>query len=157
MICQLLIGLCLFSPALSATILTHPQRWGFGFLTSFALGLVGFVAAIVLVLLKKWLKSEPFKVCIKFFFSLACGTLLGDAFVHILSEAYANTKLESYFISLILILALVGFLVLEKIFVKCGVVHQHWVEDDEHGHGHGHSHGHHHDQKNTKEGERVAP
>lgn len=146
MLLQLLVTLSLLSPALCATILTEPQRWGFGFLTSFALGMVGFVAAIILVLLKNWLKSEAFKVCIKFFFSLACGTLLGDAFVHILAEAYADEHLESYYISLILILALVGFLVLEKIFIKCGVVHQHWVEEDghKHGHGHGHKHGEEH-------------
>lgn len=134
MIPQLLITLAILSPVLGAPTLTHAQRWGFGFLTSFALGMLGFVAAIALVLLKKWLKSEAFKVCIKFFFALACGSLLGDAFVHILSEAYGSSDLNSYFISLILILALIGFLVLEKIFVKCGVVHQHWVEEDEDGH-----------------------
>lgn len=66
-------------------ILSEGQRWGYGLLTSFALGMLGFVAAIILVQLGKWLKSNAFKAIIKFFFSLACGTLLGDAVIHILS------------------------------------------------------------------------
>lgn len=85
--------------------------------------MLGFVAAIVLVVLGKWIKSGAFKACIKFFFSLACGTLLGDAIIHILSESYDDEKLNNYFVSLILILSLLGFLILEKIFIKCGIVH----------------------------------
>jgi hypothetical protein len=68
-----------------STELTSAQKWGYGILTSFSLGMLGFVAAIILVVLGKWIKSEAFKACIKFFFSLACGTLLGDAIIHILS------------------------------------------------------------------------
>jgi hypothetical protein len=89
--------------------------------------MLGFVAAIILVLLGKWINSEAFKGCIKFFFSLACGTLLGDAIIHILSESYDDDSLNNYIVSLILILSLLGFLIIEKIFIKCGIVHEHWV------------------------------
>ena len=74
--------------------------------------MLGFVAAIILVQLGKWLKSDAFKAIIKFFFSLACGTLLGDAIIHILSESYDDETLNSYYVSLILILSLLGFLIL---------------------------------------------
>ena len=125
-------------PVLSTTYLDQAQRWGFGLLTSIALGLLGFVAAIILVQLGKWMKSDAFKSVIKFFFSLACGTLLGDAVIHILSEAYDEENLNNYIVSLIFILSLLGFLALEKVFVRCGIVHEHWVEE---GHEHHHHHG----------------
>jgi hypothetical protein len=78
------------TPVLSVTYLNKSERWAFGLLTSICLGMVGFIAAIVLVQLGKWLKTNAFKACIKFFFSLACATLLGDAMIHILAESYSD-------------------------------------------------------------------
>ena len=136
-----LLFVFLFLPVLTTTYLDEAQRWGYGILTSFALGMLGFVAAIILVQLGKWLRSNAFKAIIKFFFSLACGTLLGDAVIHILSEAYDDEDLDNYIVSLIFILSLLGFLTLEKIFIRCGIVHEHWVEENEHHHHHGVNHG----------------
>ena len=141
---SLLLPLILFSllpTTLCLPPLSHPERWIFGLLSSFTIGLVGFIAALALVYLSNLLKNSLFKLCIKFFFSLACGTLLGDAFIHILSEAYGNEQLNDYVTSLVLILAITSVLVLEKMFHKCGVAHEHWHDEgEEHGHGNGNHH-----------------
>ena len=138
----LIVSLILFTlgPVSPASTLNEAQRWGFGILTSVTLGLLGFVAAIVLVQLGKWLKSTYFTLCIKFFFSLACGTLLGDAVIHILAESYASDQLNEYVVSGIFIGSILAFIALEKLFVRLGIVHEHWVEED---HNHNHSHGGH--------------
>jgi hypothetical protein len=51
---------------------------------------MGFIAAIILVLAKRCCSDSIYNNVIKFLFSLAFGALLGDAVLHILSEAFAN-------------------------------------------------------------------
>jgi hypothetical protein len=46
---------------------------------------MGFLAAIILVLAKKFCNDNIFNNVIKFMFSLAFGALLGDGIIHILS------------------------------------------------------------------------
>ena len=70
--------------------LTNPQIWGFGFLAGLAVSLIGFIAAILLILLKKCVALSKFETAIKFCYGLACGALIGDALVHIAAEAYSN-------------------------------------------------------------------
>ena len=67
---------------------------------------------------------------VKFLFALGCGTLLGDAVVHILAESYSSTKVENNFVSLVFICSVLFTLILEKVFESCGVSHSHWVEED---------------------------
>jgi hypothetical protein len=57
MFLQLVLALTIVTPVLSVTYLNEAQRWGYGILSSFCLGMVGFVAAIILVQLSKWLKT----------------------------------------------------------------------------------------------------
>ena len=70
--------------------LTNPQIWGFGFLAGLGVSLIGFIAAILLLIIKKCLSDTIFNTIVKFLFALACGALLGDAVVHIMAESYAN-------------------------------------------------------------------
>jgi hypothetical protein len=46
------------------------------------------VAAFILVLVGKHIKTENFKNIVRVLFALACGTLIGDAVIHILSESF---------------------------------------------------------------------
>jgi len=68
----------------TADLLTIPQRWGYGLLTGIGLSLLGFLAAGVLVLVGRGIQSEIFKTVIRVLYGLACGTLIGDAMIHIM-------------------------------------------------------------------------
>lgn len=70
--------------------LTVAQIWGFGILAGIGISLIGFLAAIILLVAKKCCHDSNFVMIIKFFFSLAFGALIGDSIVHILSEAYQS-------------------------------------------------------------------
>jgi hypothetical protein len=66
------------------TTLNSAEAWGYGFLTGFALSLIGFVAAIMIVFLKKCISDSKFKVFVNMLYSLGCGAIVGDAIIHIL-------------------------------------------------------------------------
>lgn len=126
-------------------LLTKPQIWGFGFLAGLGISLIGFVAAIILVCAKKCASPTCFEATIKFLFALACGALLGDAIIHIAAEAYANEQTKNPIVSLIFILSILCFLLIDRAFHAFGIAHTHWVDevcsDKEHEHEHGeHNH-----------------
>lgn len=122
-------------------LLSIAQRWGFGLMTGLGLSLLGFLAAFVLVLVGTNIKSENFKSVVKVLFALACGTLIGDAMIHILGEAYMAEGVNAFIVSAVFIIALLVFMWLEKLMEVLGITHSHWI-DDGHGHGHGHDHPH---------------
>jgi hypothetical protein len=111
------------------------QRWGYGLATGLGLSLLGFVAAFILVLVGTNIHSENFKTVVKVLFALACGTLIGDAMIHIMGESYGSSLVDPIFVSLVFILALLAFMMLEKLMSLMGITHNHWVEE---GHDHGH-------------------
>lgn len=82
----------------------------------------------MLVCVGKYIETEKFKNFVRVLFALACGTLLGDAVIHILSEAYQTESANEYIVSLIFIASLLGFMLLEKLMEKMGVSHNHWVD-----------------------------
>jgi|688.fasta_scaffold1225260_1 hypothetical protein len=61
------------------------QKWIYGVLSGVALSLLGFVAAAFLVWIRSSSKSTKFKLILQFFYALACGSLIGDAVIHIIS------------------------------------------------------------------------
>lgn len=70
-------------------------------------------------------------------YSLGCGAMIGDAMIHILPEAYTNETVYSTFVSLVFIAAISCFIIIERVFVDCGVSHEHWEgEGSEHNHSH---------------------
>ena len=111
--------------------LEEAQIWGFGFLASLAVSLIGFIAAIVVVGIRKCCSDSCSSVLIKFLFALACGALLGDSFVHILAEAYSSEKMQGSLVALVFLCSVLFTLFLEKIFESCGVSHSHWHEEKE--------------------------
>lgn len=91
--------------------------------------MIGFIAAFIVLVLKKCCNQNYFALVIKFLFSLACGALIGDSFVHILAEAYHSDETESSIVSVIVICSIAAFVILEKLFESFGVSHSHWVEE----------------------------
>jgi len=69
------------------------------------------------------LKEEIIKKYIYLFISLAVGGLLGDAFIHLIPEAFENS-LNDVLVSLLIILGILLFFVIEKFF------HWHHHTDD---------------------------
>jgi len=116
--------------------ITRPQAWGFGFLTGTGLSLLGFVAAILVVALKNVISEKNFKIFANLLYSLGCGAMVGDAMIHILPDSYKNEQVNFRFVALIFISAIGVFIGIERLFVLCGVAHQHWGDEDD-----GHSHG----------------
>lgn len=104
---------------------------------------IGFVAAIIVVVLQKFVSEKNFKVVTNLLYALGCGAMVGDAMIHILPESYQNKAVNFRWVALIFISAIVIFIGIERLFVRCGISHQHWGEDDEEHSHHGQSHGHH--------------
>lgn len=72
------------------TLLTTGQAWGFGLLTGLGVSLLGLVAALFVVAIKKCMAEQKFKFFLNLLYSLGCGAMIGDAMIHILPDAYSN-------------------------------------------------------------------
>lgn len=68
-------------------------------------------------------KEEILKKYISLFVSLAVGALLGDAFIHLIPEAFENSS-NPLSVSLLIILGILAFFIIEKF------LHWHHHEDD---------------------------
>ncbi|MFA5792006.1 MAG: ZIP family metal transporter [Candidatus Paceibacterota bacterium] len=68
-------------------------------------------------------REETLKKYISLFVSLAVGALLGDAFIHLIPEAFENSS-NSLLVSLLIILGILVFFIIEKF------LHWHHHEDD---------------------------
>jgi|JI9StandDraft_1071089.scaffolds.fasta_scaffold1148589_2 hypothetical protein len=78
------------TPNNGETLLTTSQAWGFGLLTGLGVSLIGLVAALFVVGIKKCIAEQKFKFFLNLLYSLGCGAMIGDAMIHILPEAYSN-------------------------------------------------------------------
>ena len=72
------------------------------------------------------MEESSFKTLINLLYALGCGALVGDAMVHILPEAYSNVETNSNIVSLVFIIAVFTFILIERFFVCCGIAHKHW-------------------------------
>ena len=135
-------------------MLTTAQIWGFGTLAGIGISAIGFVAAFLLLIAKKCCSFKFFETLVKFLFSLSCGALVGDAIIHILSEAYASETTNSKIVSLVFILSIFSFLIIDRILHAVGIAHSHWVgekcEGDRENHGH-----HHHELSNDNHNHKI--
>jgi hypothetical protein len=66
------------------------QAWGFAFLTTLSLSILGLVAALLIVALKRCISENSFKIFINMLYSLGCGAMVGDAMIHILPDNYKS-------------------------------------------------------------------
>ena len=72
------------------------------------------------------MEESRFKTLINLLYALGCGALVGDAMVHILPEAYSSVEANSNIVSLVFIIAIFTFILIERLFVRCGIAHKHW-------------------------------
>jgi hypothetical protein len=91
--------------------------------------LIGFIAAFLLISLRKVLSEHFFTVIIQVLFAFSCGALLGEA-MHIIPEAYSSRALSQDRVSLTFIAALLSFVLLERLMEKGGIAHSHWHSDE---------------------------
>jgi zinc and cadmium transporter len=98
----------------------------YGFIGVLVVSLVSLVGVFSLSL-----KEEVLKKYINFFISLAIGALLGDAFIHIIPEAFESGELSVQMISILIISGILLFFVIEK-FIHW----HHHGEDKEENHIH---------------------
>lgn len=64
-------------------------------------------------------------------FALAAGALIGDVVVHIFPEAYATESTQSSFVALTFVCSIAFFMILERIFERCGITHEHWTPEED--------------------------
>ena len=98
----------------------------YGFIGVFFVSLVSLVGVFSLSL-----REDVLKKYINFFISLAIGALLGDAFIHIIPEAFESGELGVQMISILIISGILLFFVIEK-FIHW----HHHGEDKEESHIH---------------------
>lgn len=138
------------------------EGWAYGLLASFGIGLIGVICTVVVILVKKYTKFD-FKPVIKVMVAFAVGALCGDAFIHLIplgfgahnhesEEEHANETEEEHeehseeseeseanpkMLSLMLIIGMSTFFIIEKLLVYFGIGHTHGGElhkahDDDH-------------------------
>lgn len=107
----------------------------YALLSTFFVSLVSFVGIATLSLKRAWLHK-----ILLFIISLAAGALLGDVFIHLLPEVVEETGEFSVQISIMVLVGILAFLVLEKYVLWH---HHHEIETPEdhalHQHHHPHS------------------
>jgi zinc transporter ZupT len=52
--------------------------------------MIGFVAAFLLILFKRFSSEYYFHILIQILFAFSCGALIGEVMLHILPEAYRS-------------------------------------------------------------------
>lgn len=96
------------------------------FLSIFAVSLISLIGAISLFF--NWEKVEKSLI---YLVSLSAGTLLGDAFIHLIPNAFKNLPENNFRVSLFLLSGIITFFVLEK-FIHWR--HCHHIASEKHPH-----------------------
>lgn len=103
--------------------------WVLSVVTTLSLSILGLLAALLILGVKKCIKERTFKIFINMLYSLGCGALVGDAMIHILPDSYSNPDTNFRYVSLIFICAIVFFIVMERLMHLCGLTHAHWGDE----------------------------
>ena len=84
------------------------QVWIYAILSVLAISLISLIGVFTLYVRRE--KLEKFLI---YSVSLSAGTLLGDAFIHLIPGAYENAK-EPFMVSVYILLGIVIFFIMEK-------------------------------------------
>ena len=92
------------------------EIWIYSILTACIISLIGFGISIILTLVNKFVKIN-FKILTSILISIAVGSLLGDAFIHILPESFGaeGDGIDGTLAAFGVILGMAVFLFIEKI------------------------------------------
>lgn len=105
--------------------------FNYGMLAGGFVSLIGFMAAFLLLGLRKCIPEQIYTVIIQLLFACSCGALLGETMLHVLPEAYASRYVRDQQVSLIFIAAILSFVLLERFMHRLGISHSHWTEEGE--------------------------
>lgn len=101
------------------------QVWFYTIFSVFAVSLISLTGFFSFPL-----KKERLNKILIYFVSFSAGTLLGDAFIHLIPEAYEKTS-DAFFVPLLILSGIVTFFILEK-FIHWR--HCHEIASDDHPH-----------------------
>jgi hypothetical protein len=149
----------------STNLLEEKHVWGVGIATAIGYLIFSFLltSCIVLCFRSKKINKSCLNFVISSLVSLAIGSLIGDASVHIIPEIFGahkhdeteNHKEEDepnpHIVSFMIIIGFFTFFSLEKIFLWSGCGHSHGHDDHENEHEHGHGHDDHSHQNKKDE------
>jgi zinc and cadmium transporter len=93
------------------------------------------LGGLIAVFIAQWLAFRVFAQYLHHMVSLSVGVLLSVALLHLLPEAFEESGAKPHALFALLLAALIGFFVLEKISL---LRHSHHHEGDGHHHHHGH-------------------
>lgn len=110
----------------SAPEITNVQAWIYGMLASIGLILLGAVNTSFIVCIQQCVSVKTFKIVINLLYALGCGAMLGDVMVHTLPKSLENKDVQSNYVALLFILAILSFILLERAFMECGAEKTHW-------------------------------
>ena len=80
---------------------------------------------MLIVSLKSCIIDKTYRIVISLLYALGCGAMIGGAMIHLLPDAYGNSEINSNYVSLVFICAVVAFILVERIFACCGISHAH--------------------------------
>ena len=68
--------------------LNKSEIWTYALLTCVMMGVLGFLCSVAVVVFKKEMTSQAFRPYLNVLVAFAAAALLGDAFVHLIPEAF---------------------------------------------------------------------
>ena len=128
--CLCLSGVALANTTTTTSTLTSAQSWGYGFLAGFGIALSALLGSIGIVCSRTCVKPRTFKIIASLLYAMGCGTMIGDAMVHIIPDAYANTALNGNYISLVICCSITFYILMERFMLACGIANEHEGEFD---------------------------
>ena len=124
----IILVLFLFSAVLADTDgvseYTTAQTWGYGSLAGIGIICVGLFAALTVIGIRQCISEKTFKIIKNVLHGIGCGAVVGDAVAHLLPMAFGDAHTNSNIVALIIILAIGFFIILDRVFSRCGVNHE---------------------------------
>lgn len=84
------------------------------------------IAEEIVMLIKHYISANSFRVFLNLLYALACGTMVGDAILHSLPQAYKSPDTKLALVGLLFLLSVFFFIVMDRIFKYCGLTAQRW-------------------------------
>ena len=115
LITVLLILVAVQANTTTVSTLTTSQTWGYGFAAGFGIALSACLGSMLIVCSRSCVKPKTFKIVASLLYALGCGTMIGDAMVHIIPDAFGNTALNTNYLTLIICCSITFYILLERL------------------------------------------
>lgn len=118
----------LFTPLNATPLYDTEESWRYGIPVAIGISLIGFLIAAIVIVFRKCFQKK-FDIIIPVLISFACGTLLGDVFIHIIPHSIegvqSGTDREKDTTNFMIFIGFFTFFLIEKFFLFFGVTHSH--------------------------------